>query len=55
MTETKDLLKLFYSLETFNEKLNIFIDKPINEFEILLYSHKISLICSQSRQNSFYK
>ena len=56
MTETtKNVLKLFYSLETFNEKLNIFIGKPINEFEILLYSHKISLICSQSRQNSFYK
>ena len=52
---SKNLLDLYFSLEIFNQKMGFLKGKPINEYEILLYSHKISFICSQASENSFYK
>ena len=48
---SKNLLDLYFSLEIFNEKMGFLKGKPINEYEIL----KISFICSQASNNSFYK
>ena len=49
---SKKLLKIFY---VFDDKMNFIKNKPDKEYEILLYSHKIAFICSQGKDNSFYK
>ena len=52
---SKTLLNLYYKFNIFNEKMTFIKNMPINNFEILLYSHKIAFICSQGKQNSFYQ
>ena len=52
---TNKLLNLYYKFNIFNETMNYIKNIPINNYEILLYSHKYAFLCSQGKEDSFYK
>ena len=52
---TKEILSIYFSLTSIENKILPLIKNfPISDYEILLYSHKLTFISSLSKQNTIY-
>jgi len=51
---SKNILSIFYDYSCMTREFANIRNLSIREFEILLYSHKFTLICSLSKSNTFY-
>ena len=52
---TQKLINLFFEKSTFNKKIKPLIENlTTDEYEVILYSYKLSLLCSLANKNSIY-
>eukprot|EP00833_Pecoramyces_ruminatium_P010610 jgi/Orpsp1_1/1184642/evm.model.c7180000090364.1 len=51
---SENILSIYYNYNSINKEINFIQSLSLSDYEILLYSHKFSFICSLSKPNTVY-